>query len=391
MGHANRPEGQPEDTGMSHNTKPKNPFPGLDEYAPRKFRFKHGYPQRWVYVPAQFSASRREAYAYKQRTMGKGPAPQLVPTVQTFIDYATEAINNHAKAKRSSRRTYMARLHSERVQPLHRMRISKIGPDTIQRLILRPMLDDGLSGNTIHATLGALSVVFSSAAEDKLIETNPVSVLPKRKIPERRIRPRVYVLSADDLRRLLELAPEQHEAVIAVAGLVGARLSEILGLRWQDIDFDQQLISFEYQRDYRTSELVYGMKTDKENEAGGRTVVMPLTLIPYLRQQLQRCGLNRRDDDLLFPDISQRAIQDWLRNNRERLGRNFDGSNGYKPLSMHTLRHSYGSRLLESGASITFVAAQMGDQPLTVMRTYAHEIRESDNAKARELIERVFG
>jgi integrase len=368
-----------------------NPFPGLDEYAPRKFRFKHGYPQRWVYVPAQFSASRREAFAYKQRTMGKGPAPQLVPTVQTFIDYATEAINNHAKVKRSSRRTYMTRLHSERVQPLHRMRISKISPETIQRLVLRPMLDDGLSGNTIHATLAALSVVFVSAVEDKLIETNPVSALPKRKIPERRIRPRIYALSADDLQCLLELAPDQHEAVIAVAGLVGARLSEVLGLRWRDIDFDQQLIRFEHQRDYHSSELVYGMKTDKEGRAGGRTVVMPLALIPYLKRQQQRCGLNRRDDDPLFPDILRGTIQDWIRNNRERLGRNFDGSNGYEPLTMHTLRHSYSSRLLKSGASITFVAAQMGDKPLTVMRTYAHEIRESDNANARELVERVFG
>jgi integrase len=376
---------------MRQNRKARNPFPGLDEYAPRKFRFKHGYPQRWVYIPAQFSASRREAYAYKQRTMGKGPAPQLVPTVQTFIDYAAEAINNHAKAKRSSRRTYMTRLHSERVQPLHRMRISKISPDTIQRLVLRPMLDDGLSGNTIHAILAALSVIFSSAVEDKLIETNPVSALPKRKIPERRIRPRVYVLSADDLQRLLELAPEQHEAVIAVAGLVGARLSEILGLRWHDVDFDQQLIRFEHQRDYQSSELVYGMKTDKEGEAGGRTVVMPLTLIPYLKRQQQRCGLNRRDDDPLFPDILRGTIQDWVRNNRERLGRNFDGSNGYEPLTMHTLRHSYGSRMLDGGASVTHVAAQMGDKPLTVMRTYAHEIRESDNAKARELVERVFG
>jgi integrase len=376
---------------MQREHKARNPFPGLDEYAPRKFRFKHGYPQRWVYVPAQFSASRREAFAYKQRTMGKGPAPQLVPTIQTFIDYAAEAINNHAKAKRSSRRTYMTRLHSERVQPLHRMRISKISPDTIQRLVLRPMLDDGLSGNTIHATLGALSVVFSSAVEDKLIETNPVSALPKRKIPERRIRPRVYVLSADDLQRLLELAPEQHEAVIAVAGLVGARLSEILGLRWHDVDFDQQLIRFEHQRDYQSSELVYGMKTDKEGEAGGRTVVMPLTLIPYLRRQQQRCGLNRRDNDLLFPDILRGTIQDWVRNNRERLGRNFDGSNGYKPLTMHTLRHSYGSRMLDGGASVTHVAAQMGDKPLTVIRTYTHVLQESDNANARELANRIFG
>jgi site-specific recombinase XerD len=58
---------------------------------------------------------------------------------------------------------------------------------------------------------------------------------------------------------------------------------------------------------------------------------------------------------------------------------------------MHTLRHSYGSRMLDGGASVTHVAAQMGDTPLTVIRTYAHVLQESDNANARELADRIFG
>jgi integrase len=368
---------------------PNNLFPGLVQRGPHDFRFKQGYPQVWRRVPPEYSGSKREAYAYKQREMAKGHT-RLVPTKSIFIDYAGEAINDHARIKHSSRRTYMARLQSKRVQPLHRMRISKISSDHIHRLVLRPMLRDGLSGNTIHATLAALAVVFDSAVDGRLIATNPVSDLSKRKIPARRTRPRIYPLSADDLRQLLELVPEQYETLIAIAGLAGARLSEILGLRWRDVDFDQQLIRFEHQRDYHSTELVYGLKTDRKDEAGGRTVVMPLALIPYLKRQQQRCGFNRRDDDPLFPTVTRGAVQDWLRDNRTKLGPNFDGSTGHKPLSMHTLRHSYGSRLLDGGASVAYVAAQMGDKPLTVIRTYAHVLQENDNASARALIDQVF-
>jgi integrase len=365
-------------------------FPGLEKRGPHAFYFKKGYkPQITVRVPPQHSVSWTEAYAYKQRETSKGQT-RLVPSKRAFIDYAAEAINDHVRVKHSSRRTYMTRLQSTRVKPLHRMWLTKISADHIHRLILRPMLEDGLSGNTIHATLAALAVVFDSAVDNKLIATNPVSDLSKRKIPARRTRPRIYPLSADDLRQLLELAPEQYETLIAIAGLAGARLSEILGLRWRDVDFEQQLIRFEHQRDYHSTELVYGLKTDKEDEAGGRTVVMPLTLVPYLKRQQQRCGFNRRDDDPLFPTVTRGTVQDWLRDNRAKLGPNFDGSTGYKPLSMHTLRHSYGSRLLDSGASVTYVAAQMGDKPLTVIKTYAHVLQENDNAKARELVDRVF-
>ena len=50
------------------------------------------------------------------------------------------------------------------------------------------------------------------------------------------------VLNRDEIGRLLEAAPARYRTLLATAILSGLRQSELLGLRWRDFEFDDQVI-----------------------------------------------------------------------------------------------------------------------------------------------------
>ena len=49
--------------------------------------------------------------------------------------------------------------------------------------------------------------------------------------------------------------------------------------------------------------------------------------------------------------------------------------------SPHQLRHTFASVLLTAGKSITYVSAQLGDNPLTVFKTYA-QVKRTEGSKS---------
>jgi integrase len=58
---------------------------------------------------------------------------------------------------------------------------------------------------------------------------------------------------------------------------------------------------------------------------------------------------------------------------------------------MHKFRHSYGSRLIDAGATIIYTASQMGDTPATVNQVYIHQLQRRENRKQAKILDEVFG
>jgi integrase len=89
-----------------------------------------------------------------------------------------------------------------------------------------------------------------------------------------------------------------------------------------------------------------------------------------------------RDDDLVFCDqlgnpIYPQRLGDWFRQHR-------DGA-GIPTGTLHTLRHTAATLALTSGVPVHIVAARLGDDPQTVLSTYAHLLPQSDELAAERL------
>lgn len=104
----------------------------------------------------------------------------------------------------------------------------------------------GVEYPTLLKIRDALSSILRSAVDAEFLDKNPLDglKLPKDKRP-RRAKP---VLTPRQFYHMLELMPEPYATMIAVCVWAGLRASEVIGLRWRDIQPDAIVISERYCR-----------------------------------------------------------------------------------------------------------------------------------------------
>lgn len=156
------------------------------------------------------------------------------------------------------------------------------------------------------------------------------------------------VLSKEEIIKLIELTTNlKHRLVIMFLYYAGLRLDEARNIKWQDIDFDREVIHL------KTA------KGDKE-----RVIFLHKKLIDMLKMY----GINK--EGLIF--ISQRegkynkrTIQQIIKSASKKAGIR-------KNVTPHTLRHSFATHLLEAGADIRYIQQLLGHKDLKTTQIYTH-------------------
>jgi integrase/recombinase XerD len=166
-------------------------------------------------------------------------------------------------------------------------------------------------------------------------------------------RPRTLpsVLSPQEVVRLLDAArPGRDRLLLQVAYACGLRISELLCLRVSDID---------------SSRMVLVVRQGKGRK--DRLVPLSLRLLDELRAYWRRY----RPDAWLFPGADpERPLS---AGNVQRLCQRLVARAGLtKPCTLHTLRHSYATHLLEAGVDVVTLQAILGHRDLQTTAHYLH-------------------
>ena len=259
-------------------------------------------------------------------------------------------------------------------------------------LFVRKHDDTPLKPGTIHTFHRVLSAVLFRAVKWGYITSNPAARADLPSIAHRR----AAYLDEPDARRLLELLQEERilwRAVISFDLLSGLRRAEFLGLRWCDVDLDNQLIYIRQTWNYLPTE---GCYTDTPKTASSerplrisRTAV--LLLLEYKKwQDAQRKALGDAWQDTdgrvftneegkpLFPD----SVSQWFTK--------FVKRTGLPKVTVHSLRHTYASLMIADGTPLVVVSRKLGHaQTSTTSNIYAHVIAEAE-ARADRAFDR-FG
>src|SRR5262249_6486760 len=117
---------------------------------------------------------------------------------------------------------------------LGRVTLDKVTPTLIRRL-LAAKSDENLSVTTVRHIHGMIRNILGDPVREELIVRNAAWLVrpPSVRHVER------PMLSVDDARRLIEaIRGDRLEALWVCALTVGLRRGELLGLRWEDIDFE---------------------------------------------------------------------------------------------------------------------------------------------------------
>jgi integrase len=230
--------------------------------------------------------------------------------------------------------------------------------------------------------------------------TNPVSLLlpTERPKPTQDVRRRLF--QGGELEQTVAAAEEPYRALFTLAALTGARVSELLALRWINLsvaDPEDAEIEFSSQVDR------HGNLQPPKTEGSARTVPIPAELARVLTAHKQR-SMDTRPADFVFATpsgrpLGQRNVARALR--RAQLNaRNAEGDptfpllheatgNDRRPIphgalpSMHSFRHTVASRALLAGESIDEVAFLLGDRDANVTR--AVYLRELSDARRRKM------
>lgn len=280
-------------------------------------------------------------------------------------------------------------------------RLDAITPDDLAQLV-RELRADGLAESTIVIVIGVTNRIYRYAARRLgWSGTNPVSLLlpSERPKPSQDVRRRVF--KARELEQTIAAAEEPYRTLFTVAALTGARLSELLALRWTDIrlaDHDDAEIEFACQVDR------HGNLGPTKTDGSARTVPIPRELVEIMIGHKQRSTFVS-DDDFVFATrtgrpFGQRNIARALRRaqfNAEddhgdptfpilhevgKSGRPVPVPHGALP-SMHSFRHTVASRALLAGESVDEVAFLLGHRDANVTR--AVYVRELSDARRRTM------
>ena len=182
---------------------------------------------------------------------------------------------------------------------------------------------------------------------------------PKR---ERRL---PVVLSREEIQRLFSVVENiKHKALLMVAYDAGLRLSEIRNLQIDDIDSQRNVIRIRQGKG----------KKDRYTR-----------LSPGLLKLLREYWRAERPQRLLFPGATKQKTYDLATPGRilKRLCRKAGIS---KRVSMHSLRHSFATHLLEAGADLRVIQQMLGHSKIQTTCLYTH-ISVDQQADAPSLIE----
>lgn len=250
-------------------------------------------------------------------------------------------------------------------------------------------IDEGLTANTIYHFHANIHKALKYAVKEEMIRDNPADKvdLPKK---EKHISD---FYTADELNILLEKSKgTDFETVVFFAAWFGLRRGEILGIKWDCIDFDSGKLH------------IVGTVKDKgsvryeptaKNSSSIRSFPLNDTVSNYLKELkvLQDERMNntknynhawdgfvcvRANGDLVPPDYISKRFPEFC----ERCG--------LKRIRFHELRHTNLSLLLDSGASMKDIQSWAGHSSYsTTANIYAH-IQSKSKEKLSQMLDRII-
>jgi len=190
--------------------------------------------------------------------------------------------------------------------------------------------------STVSQNLSAIEFFFS-----KVLNQNIKIPHPKRN------KPIPVVLTIEEIKKLIEVTQNiKHKLIIKILYGCGLRVSEVINLKKEDIDFNEGLIKIK---------LAKGRKD--------RFVNIPVSLKKELENY---CSLNNEEN--LFPSsrggkLTTATIRKIIKNSRRKAGIK-------KDIHPHSLRHSFATHLLESGTDLRIIQKLLGHSDIKTTQIY---------------------
>lgn len=215
----------------------------------------------------------------------------------------------------------------------------------VRKYLLHLLVDKKQPAGTVNQVYNALKFLYVELYHRPFVIESLPRPQKERKLPD--------VVSEMELMRIVrEVKNLKHRTMLMLTYASGLRVSEVVALRIEDLDGERKLIH------------IRGAKGRKD-----RYTMFPESMVSVLRQYAQEYWLS--EAGWLFggakpgQHLSARSIQAVLEKAVEAAGIR-------KPVSMHTLRHSFATHLLEHGTDLRYIQELLGHESSKTTEIYTH-------------------
>ncbi len=324
------------------------------------------------------------------------------PEAMSFKSFVHEWDNKYAsKLARTTHGNHLRKLDLHIIPEIGHMEMTQLNEFTLMKLIDGLQRKDGkdtpLSFHSKQDVYRTLKSIFKYAVMWKVLKTNPMDGVeqPKPTDTEEEVED-LQVYDENEIPGLMEIIQSEKphwRAMFTLALAAGLRRGELLGLQWNDIDFEKNQITIR-----RTIVLTKGGPHIKKTKtrSSRRTVTLPGSMMEELIMYKEH-----HENDRL--DSGERWIEkeyDWVFVRSD--GRHMYPSSPtnrwakmlekhkFRYIRLHDLRHTSASLLIAQGVHAKIISERLGHSDISVtMNTYGHAFKSADRAAADKM-ESIF-
>jgi integrase len=261
-----------------------------------------------------------------------------------------------------------------------------------------------ISARTVRHAAELLRNVFRRATKWEIILRSPGASLDADDLPKV-LKPESTVLTELEVHQLLQEARSPtHRCTarhyltacstfypaVAFALYTGARLGEIMAMRWQDVEVRQRVVTISRSlSDTKRAGTIY--KRPKNDRV--RTVCVSEALLTILQshkavQAAEKIAIGPayHDEDLIFAKPDGTSIPPWLFSSAFR---NFMKRSGVRRIRFHDLRDTHASLLAKAGVPIEVISKRLGHSGISITYDRYITVYRDRDAEAAEAFTKI--
>lgn len=303
------------------------------------------------------------------------------PSKATVADYLRQWLKDYAYTNLAPHTAegYDSIISRHLIPSLGSISLTHLRPEMIQRYISEKLSQGrvngqgGLTTHTVRHHIVCLHTVLQNAVKTSMLIRNPVDAVTIPRVEHHEM----HTMNESDIHIFLEMArPTQYYALFYTALFTGMRRSELLALRWKDIDLLLLQISIN-----RTLHQIRGGKIifrQPKTEKSRRLVALTPSTVGVLKEhqdsqnKLQESlGYPKfTESDLVFcqydgkPLLPNTVTHNWIKLVRRA---------GLSGIRFHDARHTHASLMLKQGVHPKIVQERLGHSSISItLDTYSH-------------------
>ena len=328
---------------------------------------------------SKYFDTQKEAAKFLQRTLSEiDNGTYIEPSKSTVAQWLDAWLSEYTgDIKPYTKRAYATNIKNHIIPAIGATRLDKLTPLHIQKFYNECMRGEkNLKAKTVKNIHGVLHSALKQAVMNGLIRSNPTDSCTLPRIERMEIKP-----FDDEAEKsfLKAIEGDKYERLFLVDLYTGLRKSEVIGLRWSDVDFDRGIITVSKQLQVEPFKggkyYLAPLKNDKERIISPAPYVMQVLREQRMHQNEARllAGAAWNEGDLpglvFTTETGKHLCHQTIGTRYKKLVK----AAGLPDARFHDLRHSYAVASIRAGDDIKTVQSNLGHHSAAfTLDTYAH-------------------